>query len=274
MDVDAFGATIRFSGGGTQLTWSDPPQPNSPTQQGDILARAIFQAFGGQNDIAVGGNFQTDSNLFMGSLSHDHGLGGTATGRVEGFLNQPADESAALRLLAVRSGVGGAVGGSIDAFYGRGAASWKSWSTRSGDLVGTGVLVSGEFGYRIPSTYPDLRLRLQGSAQWNQLASGIEQQGFSALGVGPTGILPAQLTMIGLGVNAARFDAGPLRLSGDLWVGGMGPPIRPAFRAQLGISASLYRDGEMSLIGFAGNDNWTTGGTYGLGLSLTHFFSR
>jgi hypothetical protein len=80
--------------------------------------------------------------------------------------------------------------------------------------------------------------------------------------------------MVGLGVNAARFDVGPLRLSGDLWLGGMGPAIRPAYRAQLGISMSPYQDGEMSLIGFAGNDNLTTGGAFGLGFSLTHGFAR
>jgi hypothetical protein len=222
----------------------------------------------------MGGNFQGASSLFMGTASHEHTIAGTTSGRVDGFLNQPADESAGMRLLAVRSGVGGAVSGSTEGFYGRGAASWKSWSTRTGGAIGTGVLTSAEVGYRIPRTYPDLRVRVQGSAQWNKLAPGVEEQGFSALAVGPSGILPEQLTMIGFGISAARYDVGPVRLSGDLWLGGMGPAIRPAYRAQLGVSMNPYRDGEMSLIGFAGNDNWSSGGTYGLGLSLTHGFAQ
>ncbi len=274
MDSEAIGATFRVSAGGTLLSWTSPPRPTDPTQQGDLAARAMFRAFGGQNDIAVGGNFQADSNLFMASASHDRVLAGSTTARVEGFLNQPSDESAAMRLLTVQSGVGAALGASADDFYGRGSASWKSWSTRTGGAVGTGVLATGEIGYRIPRTYPDLRVRLQGSAQWNQLAPGVMQLGFSPLGVGPDAILPAQLTMVGLGINAARFDAGPLRLSGDLWLGGMGPPFRPAYRAQLGVSVTPFQEGELCLMGFAGNDNWSTGGTYGLNLSLIHSFAR
>jgi hypothetical protein len=274
IDTEALGATFRIVGGGTILDWSNPGQPVSATQQGDVVGRAIFKAFGGQNDLAAGGNFQSGSNLFMASASHEHLIAGTTTGRVDGFLNQPSDESPAMRLLAVRSGVGGVVAGSADAFYGRAGGSWKSWATRTGGAVGTGVLASGEVGYRIPRSYPDLRVRVQGSVQWNQLAPDVMQQGFAALGVAPDAILPSQLTMVGVGLNAARFDVGPLRLSGDLWLGGMGPAIRPAYRAQLGISISPYQDGEMSLIGFAGNDNLTTGGAFGLGFSLTHGFAR
>ncbi len=274
LDSEAFAARFQIKAGGTLLSWSDSARQVDSKQEGELLLRALFAALGGQNELVGGASLRSDATLPVCGLSHSRQLARFAQGGLDAFLNEPADESAAMRMQAARTRAGGALAVGGQALHGRTTATWKRWSDRSGGLIGNGALLTAEIGYGLLAVHPEISARLQGSYQRNALAAGAESLPVFALTSNRNDVLPPQFTMIGLGVNAARFDLGPIRLSGDVWVGGMGPPIRPSYRVQLGVAASPFRGSEISLTGFTGNDSWMVGGTYGVGVSVTHRFPR
>ena len=190
--------------------------------------------------------------------------------RIEASLHEPADESLALRLEAVRTRVGGAVAVSEGAAYQRLALDFKRWSTRSGADLGRGGAANFEIGWRTQG--PDAIVRLQGGYQRNSLNSGPLPAALAVFAPDASAVLPDELASLGIGAGLTGLPAGPARLAADAWIGSVGPPFRPAFRIQTGIAVAPFKNGELAMSAFAANDRFGVGGNLGLNLSLTHRF--
>jgi hypothetical protein len=119
---------------------------------------------------------------------------------------------------------------------------------------------------------PDLVVRLQGGYQRNSLRQSGLPSVVTAFAENPADILPDELASLGAGIGAARVPMGPVLLSGDVWLGWMGPPSRAAFRVQAGATVAPFKNAEVGVIAFTANDRWSAGGNVGLTLSLTHRF--
>ena len=241
-----------------------------PDLEKRVLLRAAAPGLGGRTEVAAGMSLRADGNVLQLAVARSQALASFGEARVEASLNEPADESAALRVEALRRRAGGAVAISAGPTWHRLAFDWKSWSTRSGIALGTGGSSNVEIGWRLRAE-PDLSIRLQGGYQRNSVAPGLVPAAIAAFAPGAP-VLPAELALLGLGVGAARVSLGPARLMGDAWLGWVGPPARPAFRVQTGIAVAPFSNADLALSAFAANDRWTSGGNFGVTLSLTHRF--
>jgi len=265
----AGGGEMEVSGGFAGFLSGDArlPLPGTETR---VSARAVFPGLGGLTEAAAGVGLRRDSNVLSGRVARTQIFPALGEMRLEGSLHEPADESLALRAQAVRSRVGGAVAVSEGRAYQRLAGDWKSWSTRGGTALGTGGSATLEIGWRMQA--PDLVVRLQGGYQRNSLRQSGLPSVVTAFAENPADILPDELASLGAGIGAARVPMGPVLLSGDVWLGWMGPPSRAAFRVQAGATVAPFKNAEVGVIAFTANDRWSAGGNVGLTLSLTHRF--
>jgi tetratricopeptide (TPR) repeat protein len=251
---DVLGVELEARAERTGFNWRGAILPVDREESG-VLLRAAFAVLEGWTEVSGGLRLRLDGSVLQGGLAHTHALSSFAEGRLETSLNEPADESALLRLEAVRRRVGGALTLSAGSMYARGGADWKSWSTWSGTAVGTGGVATMELGVRIELTDAELRVRLQGSQQRNWLRASSGSAVLAASGR----ILPDELTTFGLGAAAARWPVGPAQLTADAWLGAIFPPVRPAYRVQAGVAMTPFDGAELSLTGFAADDRFGSG---------------
>ncbi|HWE26081.1 MAG TPA: tetratricopeptide repeat protein, partial [Myxococcales bacterium] len=274
------GVFVRSEVEGTQLELrgtlstflSSDPLVEAPQSEKRVSARAAFPHLGGQTEVTAGVSLRRDRDVLQASVSRTQLLGTLGEARLETSLNEPADETVALRLHAVRTRVGGAVAISEGPFYQRLAFDWKAWSARDGSALGSGGATNVEVGWRFLRGEPELHVRVQGGWQRNTLTSGALPLALSTFAADRAAILPDHLALLGLGIGAARAVLGPLRLVGDVWVGSVFPPVRPAFRVQTGLAVAPFRNAELAFSAFAANDRWETGGNLGLNVSFLHRF--
>jgi hypothetical protein len=216
-------------------------------------------------------SLRRDRNVVQAGFSRMQILGKVGEARFETSINEPADETVALRLQAVRTRIGGAFAMSEGPFYQRVSFEWKSWSARDGAALATGGSTNVELGWWFRRGDPELHVRVQGGWQRNDLTSTLPAA-LSAFAADRSAILPDKLALLGVGVGAARAALGPVRLVGDVWLGSVFPPVRPAFRVQTGIAITPFRNAELAVAAFAANDRWEAGGNLGLNVSLLHRF--
>ena len=271
---------VRSEAGGTQLEirqsltafLSNDPLVVAPDTETRLSARASFPDSRGQTEVTAGASLRRDRNVLQAAFSRLQVLGKVAEARVETAFNQPADETVALRLQALRTRVGGSVGFAEGNFYQRVAFDWKSWSARDGSPLASGGAANAEVGWWFRRGDPELGLRVQGGWQRNRFTSGELPSALSPFAADRSAILPDELALIGVGLGVARATIGPVRVVGDLWVGSVFPPVRPAFRVQTGIAVAPFRNAELAISGFAANDRFDAGGNLGLNVSLVHRF--
>jgi tetratricopeptide (TPR) repeat protein len=253
---------------------SNEPGLRVPGAETRVSTRALFTALGGQNEATAGVSLRGDHNVFEGGAARTQSLASLGELRLDASLNEPADESLALRLAAMRTRLGGAIAISEGPAYQRLVYDWKSWSTRSGAAIGSGGSANVEIGLRMQAADPELNLRLQGGYQRNRLRQGPVPAALAAVASDRAAVLPDELAMLGVGAGLSGLPAGPVRLAADAWVGSVGPPFRPAFRLQAGVASTPFSNGELAVTGFVANDRWATGGNAGLSMSLTRRFGQ
>jgi hypothetical protein len=225
-------------------------------QQGlELLAGVATPVFGGWTEVAGGAGWRSRQAVPRGLIAHTRMLAPFAEARLEGALNEVANDSATLMADAVRSRAGGTLTLTSGPVYGRGGAEWKTWSARNGAALGSGAAGNLELGVRFQLTGPELSLRLQGTHQRHAAP----------------GVLPDELSSLGVGVGASRWQVGPARLVADAWLGWISSPHRPAYRLQTGLALAPFDAAEVSVTGWTANDQWASRGTnFGLSASLAY----
>jgi tetratricopeptide (TPR) repeat protein len=267
--VPLAGGELEVRAGRTDLTSSDPALRLDST---DVLVRAALPALGGRTELSGGVQLREDGNLARAALAHARRLGPSVEARAEASWNERADESAALLVKGVRTRAGGALAVAAGRFYGRGAADWKSWSTRAGTALGEGGAGTLEVGVVARAADPEVRLRLQGGYQRNRSPAAVPELAAFVPGVP---IVPRELGVLGIGAAAARWRVGPARVVTDAWLGWISPPARPAYRVQAGLAFTPSRRTELSVTAFTANDRWDAGGgQLGVAAALTRRFPR
>jgi tetratricopeptide (TPR) repeat protein len=241
-----------------------------PDAETRVLAQARLSGLAGQTEVTAGVSLRPDRNVLQAGVARTQRLASVGEARLEASLHEPADESLALRLEAVRTRVGGAIAVSEGAAYQRLALDWKRWSTRSGADVGKGGAANFEIGWRTQG--PDAIIRLQGGYQRNWLNAGPLPAALAVFAPDASAVLPDELAALGIGAGLTGLPVGPLRLATDAWIGSIGPPFRPAFRIQTAVAVAPFKNGELAMSAFAANDSFGVGGNLGLSLSLTHRF--
>ena len=241
-----------------------------PDAETRVSAHARLPGLAGQTEVSAGVSLRPDRNVLQAGVARMQRFASVGEARIEASLHEPADESLALRLEAVRTRVGGAVAVSEGAAYQRLALDFKRWSTRSGADLGRGGAANFEIGWRTQG--PDAIVRLQGGYQRNSLNSGPLPAALAVFAPDASAVLPGELASLGIGAGLTGLPAGPARLAADAWIGSVGPPFRPAFRIQTGIAVAPFKNGELAMSAFAANDRFGVGGNLGLNLSLTHRF--
>ncbi|HEX7489901.1 MAG TPA: tetratricopeptide repeat protein, partial [Anaeromyxobacteraceae bacterium] len=180
VDSEALGSALQLRAGLTSLNWAPFPWGIRET---DLRLRATIPGIGGQNEFAVGGNIREAQSLPTAAVAHSRQLAPYTQGRLEAAWNEPADESAVMRMEAVRTRVGGTVTVADRVAYARLDASWRSWSSRTGQYIGSGGLGSAELGCRVFASRPDLRVRVQASHQRNSVVANPLSIDFPIVGV-------------------------------------------------------------------------------------------
>jgi hypothetical protein len=262
---DALGFELEARAERTDSRWRDRPIDVGET---GVLLRAGSAVLGGWSEVSGGFRLRVDRNLAQAGLAHTRRLSPWVEGRLEASLNEPADETAPLRLDGVRRRVGGALTLSAGRIYARAGAEWKSWSLRTGDGVGSGGVASMELGATMELGGAEVRVRLTSNHQRNSLRMSSGPATLAALGP----LLPTALTTFGIGATVSRWSLGPAQLVTDVWVGALSPPVRPAYRVQAGLATTPFAAAELSLAGFVADDRFGGGGTRGAIASLSYRF--
>lgn len=267
------GGRVEMRAGRTDFTGRDPAL-HLDASGTDVLVRAASPALGGRTEVSGGVQLRADGNLMRAGLAHSRRLGPSVEARVEASRNERADESAALLVNGARTRAGGALTVAAGRFYGRGAADWKSWSTRAGAALGAGGAGTLEVGILARAADPEVRARVQGGYQRNRTAAAATDPELTAIAPGAP-VLPRELAALGVGASAARWRMGPALLVADGWVGWISPLARAAYRVQAGLAFTPTRRSELSVTGFAANDRWDVArGQLGLTVALTRHLPR
>jgi tetratricopeptide (TPR) repeat protein len=271
VDQRAFGRTA-IAGGELEARTaliayvSNAPFVRTPDAETRPSARFVIAGLGGATEITAGASLRSDRNLVQAGVARTQMLGSSGEARLETWLNEPADESLALRMHSVRARLGTAIAISEGHAYERVAIDAKHWTTRSGSAFGNGAVANLEVGWRASQ----LVLRLQGSYQRNSVSKGPLPGPLA--GLDASWLLPDELALIGAGAGVPSLALGPVRLGADAWIGAVAPRLRPAFRVQAGLGATPFANGDLAVSGFAANDHLATGGNFGLTISVTHRF--
>jgi tetratricopeptide (TPR) repeat protein len=240
-----------------------------PGPESRVSAHARLSDPSGQTEAAAGVSLRSDRNVFQASVARMQRLASAGEARIEASLHEPADESLALRMEAVRTRIGGSVAVSEGSAYQRLALDWKSWSTRAGADLGKGGSANLEIGWRARD--PDAVVRLQGAYQRNRLEGSLPAA-LATFAPDAAAVLPGELLALGIGAGLTALPLGPARLMADAWIGSVGPPFRPAFRIQTGVTVRAFTNADLGMSAFVANDRWAAGGNLGLSLSFTHRF--
>jgi tetratricopeptide (TPR) repeat protein len=244
----------------TQVS-ADDPMLRLDRRSIDLLAGAALGALGGRAELFGGANLQGDGAVPRAAGAYSRAIA-RAQVRVEAALNELAPESAVLLAEAVRARAAASLALGWPRFYARAVGEWRTWSTRSGTWLARGAAGTFELGVHARLANPALDVRLSGGYQRNEVA--MPEPGAPPL-------LPATLATLGIGLSAARWQLGPVRLLLDAWLGEQGPPRRVAYRLHSGLAIEPFTGAELSLAGYVANDNLLIeNGEVGLTASLAY----
>lgn len=234
------------------------------------LLRVSVSAHGGRIELGGGAGIRGREQYARLAAALEAPVAAGLRARLDGLLNETADESASLRADALRSRAAGTLAWSRGQAAASTTLTWRRWSVVGGAPVGQGWLWAADAGWH-PSFASRLYLQLHGSWQANRLRQGAAEVLSRRWGMA---VLPAEAGTLGVSCTLAPWRRGKVELSGSAWAGIVWPQPRPGYRVQAAIAVDVPGGGALSLGGFAGDDPWRGMGDRAIGLSFIQHFWR
>lgn len=225
-----------------------------------------FETDGGKDPLrlTLGRNQRADQSLTYGRFEWTHALGQNLNAHLEVSLNGLTEETSALRAFGSKDKVSiGLSGKPGAATYARMALAGQRFQTRSGDALGHGYRLEGEFGGMPFKLAPNWQLRLSGSTEKNRLADRLPPALATALQLPPSAlesVLASRFSTLGVGAtyrygSAPEAPGAPRRVQGvvDGWVGRQWPANELAYSLRAGVTLPVRSAGQFRLEGFYTN---------------------
>ena len=232
--------------------------------------------------LTLGRNQRSDKSLTYGRLEWNHALGKRLDARLEVLRHGLTEETSALRAFGSKDKVGlGLSGKPSEATYGRVELAGQRFSTRSGDRLGSGWRLEGEFGGEPFKASPAWQLRLSGSTEKNRLADRLPPSLAASMGLPQNAVesvLAQRFSTLGVG---ATYRHGQLegaqrgsQAIADAWVGRQWPANELAYSLRAGMTVPVRSKGQFRLEGFYTNvqGGVSTQANRGLSLWYRHEF--
>jgi predicted Zn-dependent protease len=209
----------------------------------------------------LGRNQRSDKSLTYGRLEWTHALGKRMTARLDLSFHGLTEETSALRAFGSKDKVAiGLSGKPSEASYARVELAGQRFNTRSGDKLGEGYRIEGEFGGTPFKSAPAWQMRVSGSSEKNRLVDRLPPSLAASLQLPPTAVenvLSPRFSTLGVGATY-RYGApegAQRRTQGvvDGWVGRQWPANEFAYSLRAGVSVPVTDAGQVRLEGFYTN---------------------
>jgi hypothetical protein len=226
----------------------------------------VFETDWGKDPLrfTLGRNQRADQSLTYGRLEWTHALDPHLNAHLDVSLKGLTEETSALRAFGSKDKVSiGLSGKPGEATYARMALAGQRFQTRSGDTLGHGYRLEGEFGGTTFKAAPAWQLRLSGSTEKNRLADRLPPTLATALQLPPSAlesVLASRFSTLGVGAtyrygSAPEAQDAPRRVQGivDGWVGRQWPAKELAYSLRAGVTLPVRSAGQFRLEGFYTN---------------------
>lgn len=232
--------------------------------------------------LTIGRNQRTDTSLTYGRVEWTHALTPRFNAHLDVSLNGLTEETSALRAFGSKDKVGvGLSGKPTEATYGRLELAGQRFNTRTGDKLGDGWRLEGEFGGAPFKNAPAWQLRLSGSTEKNQLAERLPLSLGASLGLplaSVESVLSPRFSTLGVGATYRYgLPEGTRRgVQGvvDGWAGRQWPANELAYSLRAGMNFPVRSAGQIRFEGFYTNvqGGVSTQANRGVGLWYRHEF--
>lgn len=244
---------LRSENGSPNLTFA--------RDENDLSVMADLMVAGDPFKLTLGTNQRSDVSFAYGSAEWIHTLTKGVRARVEAAINALTEESAAVRAVGKKDKLlFGLSGNPSPRTNARVEVAGQRFQTRSGDYLGKGLHVEGEFGGVVMQGSPTLQVRLSGSADRNRLAAslppglaGTVLSQFSTV----ESLIPRRFSTLGAGSTLLIGQAyGPDRGANglvDVWVGRQWPSRERAYSLRVAAALPVHSAGEFKLEAYYSN---------------------
>lgn len=211
--------------------------------------------------LTLGRNQRSDKSLTYGRVEWTHALDKRLTARLDLSLHGLTEETSALRAFGSKDKIAiGLSGNPSEATYARMELAAQRFNTRSGDKLGEGYRLEGEFGGTPLKSAPAWQMRVSGSSEKNRLADRLPPALAAALQLPPSAVenvLSPRFSTLGVGATYRQgAPEGALRRAQGLvdgWVGRQWPANELAYSLRAGVSVPVTGAGQVRLEGFYTN---------------------
>ncbi|MDQ3059339.1 MAG: tetratricopeptide repeat protein [Pseudomonadota bacterium] len=209
----------------------------------------------------LGRNQRADKSLTYGRFEWTHALGKRLQAHLDISLHGLTEETSALRAFGRKDKVAiGLSGNPSEASYARLALAGQRFASRSGDKLGDGYRLDGEFGGTPFKSAPAWQMRVSGSTEKNRLVDHLPPALAASLQ------LPAQAVPSVLSPRFSTLGVGATYRSGlpeagarqaqtivDGWVGRQWPANELAYSLRAGMTVPVRQAGQVRVEGFYTN---------------------
>lgn len=191
----------------TRLEADDSALRARPFNEEELSVSLARPLGDGEVSMTVGANRHPDDTLLQGELAWTRPLTDSVGVRLDAAVNKISEESALMRLLGKKHRLG--AGLTLDAGrgrYSRFEIAAQRYDARGGGRFGSGYRIEGELGATVRAQSPQIRLRVSGSHERNDLEEGVIRlpdgvfvpEGWALAG----NVVPERFTWAGVGATA------------------------------------------------------------------------